>query len=302
MIARRIVAAAFLAFSLAACGGDSGRVTQPPPPPPPPVNLDPPANTAPTIDGIAAQGRRAKEPPNFADIRETIDVSASVRDPETSIDELVYQWSATAGTFTGTGRTVTWTAPDTVQGIATVTITLKVVENFGYPGQPKNFSHNTTSTVTLALHDSNKEVGDMAFRFLDQFSQPQTNKDWRDIMRDFKAQACPDPGEVDSERVDVEKHYNNYFMNSYRVDPPIVTPNFASSCAVPGRPSLRGDACVRVGVLWDSTQVTATPPLKKVTVGVDYLAAAYSPIDRRWWLCSSTFNETGTSGHSFYSR
>jgi hypothetical protein len=266
------------------------------------INTDPPANTAPTIDGIVVQGRRTKQPANFADIRETIDVSASVRDAETAIDELVYQWTATVGTFSGTGRAVTWTAPDTIQGVTTVTITLKVVENFGYPGQPKNFSHDTTSTATLSLHNSNKEVGDMAFRFLDQFSQPQTNKDWRDIMRDFKAQACPDPGEFDSERFDVERHYNNFVMNSYRVDAPIVSTSFTDGCAVPNRGTLRGDACVRIGVMWDSTQFTATPPSKKVTSGIDYIAAAYSPADRRWWLCSSQFIETGTPGHSFYSR
>ena len=300
MMRGRALLAAAVGIAIVSCG----RSTPPTQPPPsggnPPISSDPPANSKPTIDAIAAQGRGSKEPAQFANVKETIDLTATVRDPETPVEELIYQWSAPVGTFAGTGRAVTWTAPDTIDQPTSVTITLKVVENYGFPGQAKNFSQDTTATTIVALHDISKEVGEMAFRFLDQFSQPQTNKDWRDILRDFKPQACPDPGEFDSERSDVEWHYSNYFMNSYRIDPAVVTPNFASSCAVPGGP-LRGDACVRVGIRWDSTQVTATPPARKVTAGFDYLAAAYSSTDRRWWLCSSRFIEAGTFGHSFYS-
>jgi hypothetical protein len=299
--ARHLIASMLL-IVLAACGG-SQPPTQPPPIVNPPTNTDPPANAKPTIDSITVQGRRPRQPARFADVKETVDVTATVRDPETPIDELTYQWSATAGTFSGTGRVVTWTAPDTIAESAgtTVTITLKVVENFGHPGQPKTFSHDTTSTATLALHNTAKELGDMAFRFLDEFSKPQTNKDWRDIMRDFKASACPDPGEVDSERGDVERHYNNFFMHSYSVGSPVVTPNFASSCAVPNRNPLRGDACATVSVRWNSSEVTKPGEPPKVTIGVDYVSAAYSSTDGRWWLCGSQFIETGTSGNAFYS-
>ena len=93
----------------------------------------------PSIDAITAQGRRPRQPARFADLRETIDVSATVRDTETSLDELVYQWSATAGTFTGSGRNVTWTAPDAATTPGSVTITLKVIENYGHPGRPRSF-------------------------------------------------------------------------------------------------------------------------------------------------------------------
>src|SRR5918993_1514043 len=120
--ARVLAAVALLALAVSGCG-DSKPPTQPPPPPPP-VNNDPPANTRPAIDSITVQGRRPKQPARFADVREAIDVSAVVRDPETPIEELTYQWSATAGTFNGTGRAVTWTAPDAIAQPTTVTITL----------------------------------------------------------------------------------------------------------------------------------------------------------------------------------
>jgi len=293
MISRRTVAAACLAFSLAACGGDNRPPTQPPPPPPPPVNLDPPANTAPAIDGITALGRRPKEPARFADVRETIDVTATVRDPETPIEELTYQWSATAGTFTGTGRAVTWTAPDTVMQ-PTVTITLKVIEAYGHPGQAKIFSQETTGTVTISLHDSIKELADMAGRFLTEFSKPQTNQDWRDIMRDFNAAVCPTPSLVEEEKDDVVRNYTYYEMHTYAIWPATVVTNFGGTCLR----DRQGDACISVPARWDSTDTRTKQ--RGVAEGVDHLSAVYSPAQSRWWLCSSDWVPTGTLGYSFY--
>jgi hypothetical protein len=278
---------------LAACGGSP---TAPPPPPPPPP---PPANSLPSIDGIAVQGRRAGQPARFADVRETVDVVATVRDAETPLDELVYQWTATAGTFSGTGRAVTWTAPESASTPAIVTITLKVVEHYGHPGQPKNFSQEVSGSETLRLHDSGREVGDMAVRFLTEFSKPQTNQDWRDIMRDFKADACPRPGEVDAERLDVINHYENYHMNAFSIGVPTVNVAFGGTC--PFRPdNLRGDACAITSVDWDSTD--RRTGIQARTLGLSYLSAAYSVADSRWWLCASHFEPTTTLFHLFYAR
>lgn len=280
---------------LQACGG-AAPPTQPPPPPPPPVVL-PPQNALPSIATITVQGRRPKQPARFADAREAVDVTATVTDAETPVDELTYEWSAPVGTFSGTGRAVTWTAPETVSGPTTVTLTLKVVEKYGHPGQAKIYSHDVSATQTLALHDSQKEVGEMSVRFLTEFSKPQTNKDWRDIMRDFKAAACPRPSEVDLERADVERHYNNFFMHAFEIRPATVSVNFGGMCSVGQQP---GDACASVFVLWDSTDLRSN--VRATTSGFDFLAAAYSSTDARWWLCASNFRATGTFGHSFYSR
>lgn len=285
------VAAALLAAGLAACGGSP---TTPPPPPPVP----PPANALPSIDGITVQGRRTRQPAQFADLRETVDVAATVRDAETSVDELAYQWSATAGTFSGTGRSVTWTAPDAAVTPGTVTITLKVVEAYGHPGQAKIYSQDVSGTQTLSLHDSAKEVGDMSVRFLTEFSKPQTNKDWQDIMKDFKGAACPDAGEVANEKDDVINHYSFFTMHNYRIDPAVVSFNFKGVCAYKAK---AGDACVSVPLMWDSTD--GRTGSRKTTTGTDHLTAAYSSIDGRWWLCSSYFQDAAaTFGHAFYSR
>src|SRR5688572_30744729 len=94
-----VVLALLAVILVPGCGGSP---TQPPPGTNPPTN--PPANTLPAIDSIAVQGRRARQPARFAELREILDVTATVRDSETALEELIYQWSATAGTFSGTGR------------------------------------------------------------------------------------------------------------------------------------------------------------------------------------------------------
>jgi hypothetical protein len=245
------------------------------------------------------QGRRAGQPARFADLRETVDVVATVRDTETSLDDLVYQWTATAGTFNGTGRAVTWTAPESASTPAIVTITLKVVEHYGHPGQPKNFSQEVSSMQTLRLHDSGREVGDMAVRFLTEFSKPQTNQDWRDIMRDFKADACPRPGEVDAERLDVINHYENFQMHAFSIGEPTVSVAFGGACAFRSA-NLVGDACAITSVDWDSTDLRNGS--RGRTRGLSHISASYSTADARWWLCGSHFEPTTTLFHLFYAR
>ncbi len=294
---RRILLSLIVIVVGAACGGEGGKPpTQPPPPPP--VNQDPPANTRPTIDSITVQGRRPKQPARFADVREMIDVSATVRDPETPVEELTYQWTATAGTaiagtFISTGRVAIWTAPDSIPAPTIVTITLKVIEHYGHPGQAKIFSHDTTSTVTVAVHDSVKEVGDMSVRFLTEFSKPQTNRDWRDVMKDFNRSVCPVPSEYDDERASVEQHIQNFTMNAFNIGQPTVAVNFGGACSF----GLPGDACTSARVMWDSTG----PDGRGTARGVDHLTAVYSGTDRRWWLCSSRFEPDDTAGVRFYS-
>src|SRR5215471_4087878 len=131
MLSRRFAAAVGVALAGALVISCSGSPYVPPtqPPPPPP---EPPANNLPVIDSVTFQGTRPKEPVDFADVGEAVPVVAKVHDDETPADQLDYQWSATAGTFSGTGASVTWTAPASAQTPADVTITLKVVEKYGF--------------------------------------------------------------------------------------------------------------------------------------------------------------------------
>lgn len=289
---RLALAGVALALTLAAGAcGDSPTQPGPNPNPSPNPNPQPINNTPPTIASITVQGTRIRQPANFADVGETIPIVAVITDAESNIDTLQYNWTATQGSFTGTGRSVSWVAPPVSDQRVTVTITLEVVERFG-----TNQENKVTRTATLSLHDSRKEVGEMSVRFLTEFSKPQSNRDVNDIMRDFKASACPDPGEVEGERGDVINHYTNFVMHSYDIRPAQVTIGFGGACFE----GVKGDACVSVSVVWNSTDkrngITAT------TSGTDHLTASFSTADDRWFLCSSRFRSPFTLGHPFYMR
>jgi len=125
----------------------------------------------------------------------------------------------------------------------------------------------------------------MSRQFLLDFSDTNI-KDADYIMRNFKAAACPEPHEVQSERDDVIKNYTYYRMMNFRVDQPAVFVNFGVTWTL--FRSKKGDAAAVVGVMWDSIDTrdnTRTP-----NAGTDIIEAAYSSADRRWWLCASDYN------------
>ncbi len=152
------------ALSQIACGGSP---MAPPTPPPPP-----PANNAPVITAITVQGNRPNEPANFADVSESVTVRADVRDDETSPSQLQYLWSSSVGSFTGNGATVTWQAPAQAQTPSDITLQVEVVERYGPASAPTSLEHRVTGSASVRLHDSIKEVGDMARQFLLDFADP----------------------------------------------------------------------------------------------------------------------------------
>jgi hypothetical protein len=280
---------------MSACGGAPAR------PSPNPGgnnggNQQPPPNNLPVIESITIQGTRPKEPANFADVGDTLAVTAKVHDDETPVDQLQYEWTAPAGTFSGTGARVTWQAPATASTPVELTITLKVVEKYG---TPPTFQHDVTATARLSLHDTAKEVGEMSRQFLLDFSDTNI-KDANLIMRNFGgAGTCPDPREVDSERHDVTEHYTNFVMMNFRIGTPTVTLRFGGVCPFRDK---QGDACAVVPSLWDS--IDKRTNTRGTVDGNDIIAAAYSTRDARWWLCASDYDAHLVTGvaHPFYLR
>ncbi len=284
-------ACAGAALILAACGSSPTS----PGPPAPPVTCASLGNTPPVIDTIGVQGSRAGEPASFADLNEAIAITATVHDQETAADRLQYVWSATAGTFSGSGTGVTWQAPAAAATPLTVTLTLHVIEQCG-TGQ--SAQHDVTGTAAVSLHDSAKEVGDMATVFLQEFSDSSLT-DVDHIMRNFSKAACPDPREIDSEFDDVRNNRAKFRIVSSRIGTPVVLLAFGGHCPFPGPdPNRRkaGDACAIVPSYWDSIDLSDNS--RGAVDGKDYLAAAYSAGERRWWLCSSDYDGTTVSGVS----
>jgi hypothetical protein len=281
-----ILACAVAATWVAACGGSPNgpaAVTQPPAVVEPSVPAAPP-NNLPTIESVTAQGRRAKEPAGFADLQEPIDLVARVRDDETAIADLEFQWTANAGAFEGTGPNVTWRAPSTAQTPLPVTVTLKVIERYGYPGGTKNYQHDVSSSVVISLHDSAREVGGMARQFLLDFSDSNI-RDVSSIMRNFQPGCYGTKDETDQ----VTENRRRYKIIEWRVGDASTSINFGGICPYGAK---RGDACTAVPVTWKSIDLDKNNAVGSVS-GTDWLASFYYPDQQRWRLCDSSFE-----GHS----
>jgi hypothetical protein len=238
------------------------------------------SNTPPVIKSVTAKGRKANEPAGYADVGETIDVTAIVEDAETALDKLTYQWTATVGTISGTGPVVTWGAPAAATTPTDVTITLTVVETYRAPdasGLPVDKENKVSATTTVALHNSIKEVGDMTSDFLVNFSHSDIGVD--QVLRDFST-SCTGYA---SERADVIANRQNFVITAYTVGNPSVTINFKGVCPFRSR---AGDACAAAAVQWTSRNKTTG--VVGTTKGTDYVTGVF---DRgRWWLCDSDYD------------
>jgi hypothetical protein len=246
--------------------------------------VTPPPNNLPVIDSIAIQGTRSKEPANFADLGEGVLVTAKVHDDETAADQLEYQWSATVGTFTGTGASVVWVAPASATTPADVTITLKVVEKYGFPGVPPAFSHDVSGTAALSLHDSVAEVGGMARQFLLDFSDSSI-RDVPRIMRNFDM-SCGSAAQDEFDQVANNRQVFNIFR--WNIGPASVTIPFGNAfCPIPGHRIQRGDACAAVPSHWESTVLSDRSV--QIVDGIDFVSAYYHQDSKTWKLCDSQF-------------
>lgn len=282
-------AAVAAALALAMC---ARAPTQPNPPLPRPCT-----NTAPVILSITAQGARSNEPADFADVGESIAIAAIVQDAETPVDQLQLTWTTSAGVFTGSGTNVTWQAP-AKGAVATpmdVTITLTVVENYTCAGQPAPLKNTVTAAHTISLHDTVKEVGDMATQFLLDFSDSSIT-DVSYVMRNFE----PGCYGTASETNQVTLNRVKFKIQRFNIGPATVTEPFGDTdCHVPGLApgdTQHGGACVNNKVHWESTIIESGPYQGdyQIADGIDWISALYYASLKAWKLCDSRFTGTCT--------
>lgn len=235
------------------------------------------ANTAPSIKSIAAQGTRPRQPPNFADYGETIQITAVVEDAQTAPAQLKYEWvSGCGGTFSGSGAQVTWRAPVSLGLPQNCTIELIV----------SDAPRIATGTVVVRLHNSAIEVGDLALLFLTEFADSTIPAET--TVRNFSGSACAS-GKA-AELKDVANNRATRKINSHIYGTPAVTVNFGGTCR--SRPA---DACVRTAVQWQST-VLATNKAETAQ-GTSTISGVYR--EQRWWLCESNFDGVSSLGLHF---
>ena len=258
---------------VSACSGDSTGPT----PNPPPVS-----NALPVVTSIAVKGTLPREPAQYATLGETVNVTAAVTDAETPVNQLTYEWSSSVGgTFGPSAATTTWTAPATLPGTTPVnaTLTLTVIERV-------DATHNNrvTATTVVDLHNSPKEVGDLARLFLDDFSK-QLPVD--QVMRNF-SNTCPTTAD---ERQDVINQQAAVQVMSYDLGQPTTAVTFSGVCPFRNR---AGDACSNISVRWTS-RIKSSGAISNSS-GTDQVTAVLE--NGNWKLCASDYQELSSTGAS----
>jgi hypothetical protein len=245
-------------------------------------------NQAPVIVSLVEQGTRRNEPKMFADEDEVVNVTATVTDDTTPVDQLDYQWTAAAGSISGTGASVRWVAP---HNTGSDDITLTVVETYQTTddsGLPVTKKNTTTKTITVDVHDSAGEIADMANTFMLEFSKQSPSPS--QIVRNF----ADDCSGKKAELSDVTNNQNRFKINGYNLDNAQVKVSFGGSCDYTEHGVRSGDGCAYVGATWNSLDKQSN---QNVTAsGTDQINAIYE--GSRWWLCNSDFFTTGTARQS----
>lgn len=261
----------------AACGGSP---TVPTPPPPPP-----PVNTAPVIDALTVSAERVE-------VDTEVTLTATVRDAETPVTQLRFEWSADGGTFvTDVPARARWRPPSDRATPADYRLTLTLVETYG-AGNAQEHRVSATS-APVRVHNSVGELSGLAIDFLKDFSTPSVRP--ADAVRYF-SDACPGKR---AELEDVQSNRDARVINSYILGTPRVTVQYSGGCRLLPHGAPNGspvaDACMTVDVVWQSTIRASGKP--ELTTGVSILSGLYA--EKRWWLCDSQFAGSVSSGLTF---
>lgn len=262
----------------AACNGKSPVAPPPPPPPPPVVHT---VNTPPTIKAITIGASRAE-------VGDVIPITADIEDAETPVDQLKYTWTSSVGSFTGTGRQVTWTLAKGAATPADVTFSVAVTETFADvddANKPVTRENKVSFDApgSLRVHDSPAEIGKIVFAFLvTYFGNSNVSADAAVV--DF-IDPCPDcPSGKADERHDVQDNRDRYTFISSSIEILGVDVNTARTFAF-------------VDAYCAFTSTEKSSGISGTAVGICSLTALYS--NGRWWLCESharPLPSAGTSG------
>jgi hypothetical protein len=245
-------------------------------------------NTPPVIDGLRVQGMRRNQPASMADLNETIAVTAFVRDAETPLESLTFQWTSTAGTFEGTGATVTWRAPASVARVpSTETLTLSVIERYTAPdarGLPVTQENRVDRTTDVIVHDSVNEVQKLGSDFLTMFSIDSVPPE--QVVGQF-SDSCPGKAAEFKDTADIRR---DYVHTAYMIANQTTTTDFGGVCTFKGL-VFHVDACARFSVRWET--IRKADGARAVTTGVDHVTAVYER--NRWALCDSEYLDSSAA-------
>ena len=261
------------AVFVCACGGSSNSPT----PVTPPSSASgpsagPPVNLAPVVESITASADRVE-------VDSEITLTATVKDQETSIEQLRFEWKASAGTFTGEGPLVKWRAPKDIKTPADYEISLTVTESYGTPDSSGRRQQNVTTATapSVRVHNSPKELGDMSVQFLTDFanSSVSTSTCLRDFTDSCKGKS-DERNDIDANRIHYEILSSSLSLRSVTVASSGLSGNMTVACSFTSRIKAcdAGDKACVIGDVGTAK-------------GDCILTGKYE--NRRWWLCDSHF-------------
>ena len=178
---------------------------------------------------------------------------------------------------------MTWRAPADVSTPKDVVLNVRVSD----PG-----SNSATGNVTVSLHNSRKEVGDLSRQFLLDFSDSKTSPAF--VVRNFtKSPRCE--RDRDEEFAEIDVNRQTYVITSSSIGNATVNIGFQSlPCSYMPRD---GDACAAVPSRWDSVCASGVACTPGRSQGIDYVTAVYE--GKEWKLCSSLFQGGGSVQRNF---
>jgi hypothetical protein len=237
-----------------------------------------PTNVGPATSPIV---RSIKVPSTRVEAGTDVTITAVVDDAETPLSALTFQWSASAGTITGSGTTATWRMPPGITSGIDVVIGLTVFDS--HDAVVNNFVVKQQFVATaisspFRVHDSVAEVKELARKFLvDLFGNSSVPAEA--CVVDF-ADVCANFGEgKTNELQQIIAHRAGYVVISAQVL------NQKVVFTTPDTGSVHS-ATMFVDRL-------KTSKVRGTTCGDFEVTVIY--VGGRWWICESYFNEGDTS-------
>ena len=247
-------------------------------------------NTPPTVGAISVTPPRHNQPRTLATIGDRITLTSSVNDAESALSDLTIEWSAlpNIGAFSGSGASVQWTAPSSTTSPQTVVLMLTVLERYLEPdssGLPVQRENRVQRTTSIRVHDTVKEVSDMAVDFLTLFSNSSLGPEA--VLHNF-SRTCDGGKGYAQEYEEIVYNRETYKIESFQVSPPSKFEwefggNFICSGTSKSTP---GDVCASLPVTWVDREIGASET--RTVIGTDFVSAQYE--DTRWRLCHSRFD------------
>jgi hypothetical protein len=246
-------------------------------------------NQPPVVRSIRSVGSRPGAPPGFADINDTVTLTADAADAETPVSALTFLWTG-PGTFAGTTATTSWHLPASVSPAPSpATVTVTAVETYA-EGKLTHTQTSEPKSLVMQVHDSQKEILDMGEDFLTLFSNSSVTTS--QVLHNFSTSCAGRDAEANDTNGNRARYAEDFPKFRITRHTPVLI-QFGGRCQF----NESGDACSAFDVHWEVTYIKADATHyvgeHETTDGTDYVTAVLE--NNQWRLCSSRFSGVSTN-------